>query len=185
MDGWVGRLAAVITALSLCSKPGLTVWIFRRLNAHVRLALVQPGLPLAALLFQSRLSPAFCIDVGQVGWRVVIGLHALVILNLQWKRWQEWRGNGEGRQTQHVDPCFNQLQQVKKRGLLRTVWKEGMMIGRTHNCWRHIYWSAIRKPPHTLCKTTNLLCFVVIQIILFLLISEVPPHATDYLPNFP
>lgn len=72
------------------------------------------------------------------------------------------------------------------RGWFRTVREEGMMTGGTHNCWRHIYWSTMRRTPYTpLCKTTNLLCFVVIQIILFLLISEVPPHATDYLPNFP
>lgn len=96
----------VITALSLCSVTvlwtlrdkafelsGLTIWILCWLNAHVRLALVQSGLPLTALLFQSCFRPAFCIDIGQVGWRVVIGLQALIIFNLQWKRWQEWQGN--------------------------------------------------------------------------------------------
>lgn len=63
-----------------------------------------------------------------------------------------------------------------------------MMTGGTHK----LGGTSTRHPPetpptpiNTPCKTTNLLCFVVIQIILFLLISEVPPHATDYLPNFP
>lgn len=49
----------------------------------------------------------------------------------------------------------------------------------------HLLVSYQKSPVNTPRKTTNLLCFVVIQIILFLLISEVPPHATDYLPNFP
>lgn len=52
-----------------------------------------------------------------------------------------------GQQTQHVGSCFNRLHQDKEKGLLRTVRKEGMMTGGTHNCWRHIYWSPIRKPP--------------------------------------
>lgn len=72
--------------------------------------------------------------------------------------------------------------------LVNTVRREAMMTGGTHNCWRHTVSNVIQeknRPWNTPCKTTNLLCFVVIQIILFLLISEVPPHATDYLPNFP
>lgn len=57
-----------------------------------------------------------------------------------------------------------------------------MMTGGTHKLGDTSTHHPAETPP---CKTTNLLCFVVIQIILFLLISEVPPHATDYLPNFP
>lgn len=81
--------ATVITAVRRANAPSkLTVGILGRLDAHVRLALVQPGLPLAALLLQSGLRPALGVDIGEVRRRVVVGLHALVILNLRRRRRQ-------------------------------------------------------------------------------------------------
>lgn len=46
----------------------LTIGVFSRLNAHVRLSFVHTTLPLSALLLHCRLSPILGVDVGQVGW---------------------------------------------------------------------------------------------------------------------
>ena len=60
----------------------LTVWVLGGLDAHVGLALVHAGLPLAALLLHGRLGAVLGVDVGQVGRGVVVGLQGVVVLDL-------------------------------------------------------------------------------------------------------
>ena len=75
----------------------LTVRVLGRLDTHVRLALVQTGLPLPALLLQGGLGAVLGVDVGQVGRGVVVGLHALIVLDLQ----RERRGDEAGPNRKH------------------------------------------------------------------------------------
>lgn len=60
----------------------LTVGVFGRLDAHVRLSFVHATLPLSALLLHRSLGAVLGVDVGQVGWRVVVRLQRVVVLDL-------------------------------------------------------------------------------------------------------
>lgn len=61
----------------------LTIWIFCWLYTHVRFTLLHAWLPLSAFFFQCSLSTTFCIDVGKVCRRVMVGLHGLIVLYLK------------------------------------------------------------------------------------------------------
>lgn len=60
----------------------LTIRVFSRLNAHIRLSFVHTTLPLSALLFHCCLGPVLGVDIGQVGWWVVVSLQGVIVLNL-------------------------------------------------------------------------------------------------------
>lgn len=63
-------------------NPRLAIRVFSRLDAHVRLSFVHTTLPLPALLLHRSLGTVLGINVRQVGWRVVVRLQRVIILNL-------------------------------------------------------------------------------------------------------
>lgn len=61
----------------------LTIWIFCWLYTHVGFTFLHARLPLSAFFFQRSLSTTFCVDVGKVRRRVMVGLHGLIVLYLK------------------------------------------------------------------------------------------------------
>lgn len=84
---WVVLVRAV-------TRTALTIGVLGWLDGEVGLTLVEARLPLPALLLQGGLGAVLGVDVGQVRWGVVVGLHALIVLNL-WER-RETRNREDG-----------------------------------------------------------------------------------------
>lgn len=150
--------AAVITALSRCSKPlqtkHLAEWPYHLdpplaeysckvhpcpvLTAFVGSPL--PGLPLPGFSHWHR--PGMLANCDRPS-----GSHYTQSKG----RRQDGNTKKKTRQANNRwTTAFIQFYLYWKKGLLRNDWKEEMMTGGIHNWWRHIYWSAIRKPQNTL-----------------------------------